>query len=724
MGQPAKSAIGGTESEPQSSPRASLQPLPSGPRAISPALRARRRALLIALAAALLVPLTIRICLVGLERPSLGHRDERVHVQAVQEMYQSGRWWLPTVNGTPYFHKPPFKMWVSLAPVALLGESTRSYRLVDGAAGALTSLFVFLFCVRYLGSVLAGATAVIALLGCYSYIFNHGVRTAVQDSMLVLLCTVALMTGFSVAERVRRTTNGDLPPGTLLRAAMSGAAIGCAVLTKSAAGLMPLIVLGAYALVSGLIRPLLGRARRVTVTIIVLALAIPALYLVPHFIFTPRAFQVMVGQEVVDRATSGFHNKDDALFYYTRLVRDRVAVPPELLLVAVGAALVRAVRRRDARAQFLLVWVVVPIALFSAAPSRLTWYVAPTFPAMAILVGGLVATVTRRLRRDILESEILGARALGRSLACGAVLALAVVGLTRNIDTVLAELRSENAIIPFHAVTSAVQRTNEPVIALDFPPPALQERTYYGMLVPLLTKAASRDEVIERLRQPFSGFVLTSPKHVAELAAIRAPVGYRLLPPHTDRSQWAVALSWTSNPATIGTFSSTRRVIDFGDAEVDELHGLGSRVRSPKHPTLHYLEAAHAAIRLPGDLLLHRFGSELALNFHAVIPREGTLRVYLNEKELLSETIRTGDFKTVRFNAPPGVWQSGDNVLTLALDHADASTLFSDGKSFVALNWLTIRSLMERGGAADGTDEAPATRPAAETVPPADEESD
>lgn len=652
---------------------------------------ARARRPLLLLAAVLLALLTLRICLVGLERPSLGHRDERVHVQAVQEMYQSGQWWLPTVNGQPYFHKPPFKMWLSMVPVALFGESTWSYRLIDGLAGCGTVLLVFILAARMFHTPLAGVVAAIALLGCSSYVFNHGVRTAVQDSMLIFLSTVALGTGFAVARRVERSLarGTELPRGTTLRAAIAGAAIGCGILTKSAAGFMPLIVLGAYALISGLLRPFLRRPfpfdlLRLAGALALPAFLIPAAYFIPHFLFTPRAYEVMIDQEVMDRATSGFHNQHMPFFYLERLGPDAAAVPPALLVLALLFGAVRTIRASDPRCRFLLTWIVVPITAFSLAPSRLTWYIAPTFPAMSVLIGGMAVSALVELRAHVTRL---------RATLGAAVLVLCIVSLGAHLTSVLTALDRMNAEPPilFERVIAEGLRQQATFIDYRFPPVSLREKTYYGMTRPRLISAEEPEQIAPSLQQGRVR-VLTTPDRVPQLAErLPAPTGYRILPPHTDRRGAGVALSWDDAIPPGSPFTPVKTLIDFGDARLPELYGWGRRVGSPAKPTLHYLRGPAAAALIDGDSLRRQLGTKCTLNFGGYLEEETTFRVFLNQTEVFSAPLKAGDFHSAEFDIPPGKWETGKNVLAFVVDHPRAAELLENPRSFVAVNWLSIK---------------------------------
>ena len=61
--------------------------------------------------------------------------DEGRYVGVAWEMMRSGAWLVPTLNGLPYFHKPPLMYWIDASGMWLFGPSAFSARLAP-ALGA------------------------------------------------------------------------------------------------------------------------------------------------------------------------------------------------------------------------------------------------------------------------------------------------------------------------------------------------------------------------------------------------------------------------------------------------------------------------------------------------------------------------------------------------------------------------------------------------------------
>jgi hypothetical protein len=64
-------------------------------------------------------------------------------------------------------------------------------------------------------------------------------------------------------------------------------------------------------------------------------------------------------------------------------------------------------RQRDAGAVLLIVWIVLPFAFFNLVHARLSWYLVPTYPAIAILIGGFVTFALPRWPRTVVVAVCL-----------------------------------------------------------------------------------------------------------------------------------------------------------------------------------------------------------------------------------------------------------------------------------------------------------------------------
>jgi 4-amino-4-deoxy-L-arabinose transferase-like glycosyltransferase len=324
--------------------------------------------------------------------------DEIIHTRVVQEMAHSGSM-VPTLDGRPYFNKPPLKMWLSALVVSIAGESTTTYRILDGLAGAATCLIICLLGLRITGSRMVGLFSALTLATSPIYVLGrHGIRVATQDSALILCCTIAAYLCWNLKTHSSSRKN-TLPDYELI---LLGVIIGCAVLIKSAAGLIPLVSSALTILSDSALRRQF--AVRKVALVLIPAAALPLLYYVPLALLYDQALQHAFGREVIKRAVDGFHNKQSPFFYITALLeanREGIAsfMPPLYSYVALIGGTVLALFSKKARDSltFLLIWAITPLILFSCAQSKLPWYILPALPFLALLCATTIYTVASSL---------------------------------------------------------------------------------------------------------------------------------------------------------------------------------------------------------------------------------------------------------------------------------------------------------------------------------------
>ena len=143
--------------------------------ALSPARRARLAALAFLLGLCALIP--------QLGAAPLGDPSEARYAEAAREMYQSGDWLTPRVNGLIHFTKPPLTYWLGAASFKLLGgPSEFAARLPVALAGAGLCALSALIAMELLGG--AGFFAALLLAGSPAFLIMG--RLFLTDMFLAL----------------------------------------------------------------------------------------------------------------------------------------------------------------------------------------------------------------------------------------------------------------------------------------------------------------------------------------------------------------------------------------------------------------------------------------------------------------------------------------------------------------------------------------------------------
>lgn len=327
--------------------------------------------------------------------------DEPRYAQVAREMLERGDLITPTLGGIPWFEKPPLLYWMMMVSYRLLGVTEYAARLGPALCGLLTAFFVY-WAARAIGDHSDAATinaerGAIARWSALVWLSSLGAigfsRAASFDIVLTMTVTGAF--AFFV-NYLCRTDSSKASKGDAKTALLAGFYLfaGLSTLAKGLIGLV--IVFGVVALYY-IVR--LERPRRGLLTSLIwgipVCLAVAGVWFVPMVSKHGWTFidQFIIQHHFARFVSNKYHHPGPIYFYLPVVVS--LALPWTLGL---GAAIV-SVRRWAWRGQgaldclrvFALVWLVLPIVFFSFSGSKLTAYVLPVLPAIALLVGERIA---------------------------------------------------------------------------------------------------------------------------------------------------------------------------------------------------------------------------------------------------------------------------------------------------------------------------------------------
>jgi Dolichyl-phosphate-mannose-protein mannosyltransferase len=147
-------------------------------------------------------------------------------------MVRTGHWMTPIFLERFMLNKPPLLMWAGGASMRLFGINPLALRLPVLAAGILCCVLIYWW-LRRSQSMAAGIVGVVLLLGMP--VFHSIGRKFMTDTLLTLFVIAAMV-----------IIEADPPWERRWTAVAFGALSGAAVMTKSAAGLLPLLILAVY----------------------------------------------------------------------------------------------------------------------------------------------------------------------------------------------------------------------------------------------------------------------------------------------------------------------------------------------------------------------------------------------------------------------------------------------------------------------------------------------
>jgi 4-amino-4-deoxy-L-arabinose transferase-like glycosyltransferase len=375
---------------------------PRMPQALPP----RAAALLLALAAGLLL---FRLGTVPLLGP-----DEPRYARVAIEMGRAGEWVTPTLQGEPWLEKPPLYYWLAGAAFRFLGENEGAARLPAVLAALLLVGATALVGARLLGAS-SGLHAGFAL-STSLLVFAYG-RAASMDMLLAAWVTLAIglfaLRLFGIAGR--------------LAVPAAFAAMGLATLAKGPLGLLlPALVVFGFALATRDLRPLrLALDPWGLLAFLLVAAPWYAAILADqgrHFV------DVFLLNHNVARFTSSIHNHPGPVVYYVPvLLAGLFPWSGFVLLAFTGLA-----PRRSRVDLFVLLWLVLPLAFFSLAGSKLPGYILPCLAPLALLIGRAAVRLTADDAERPASGTLRAAALVG--LVVGALLAAGPFLLARQGD--------------------------------------------------------------------------------------------------------------------------------------------------------------------------------------------------------------------------------------------------------------------------------------------------
>jgi 4-amino-4-deoxy-L-arabinose transferase-like glycosyltransferase len=316
--------------------------------------------------------------------------DEPRYAQVAREMLARGDLITPTLGGLPWFEKPPLLYWLMMGSYRLFGINEYAARFGPALCGLLSASSVY-----FAGRTAAASEAYFDSqkwedLGPWSalvWLSSLGAIVFSRGASFDIVLTATITTAFCLflAWEVRQRNK-------LLLAGFY-AFVGLSFLAKGLIGyLIPLGVIVIYHLARrrGPSRSLL----KSLVWGIPLALAVAGVWFVPMVLRHGWLFidQFIVQHHFARFVSNKYHHPGPFYFYLPVLIG--LSVPWFMtLLTSLWASRHwnwRGELAIDRLRVFALIWLALPVIFFSFSGSKLTAYILPVLPAVALLAGDRV----------------------------------------------------------------------------------------------------------------------------------------------------------------------------------------------------------------------------------------------------------------------------------------------------------------------------------------------
>ena len=491
-------------------------------------------------------------CLYNISTYSFNPGDSARHSIVVQNMVKSGDYLHPKLfNDEPYYNKPPFKFWIVAAVVHFFGESHFTYRIVDRIIGIIFLLTVFVFTYKLFHSREVAYFSFLTLLGTHILFYGHGIRDTVQDPMMLLLITWALICSWyfykivfskeMLAEKEYRKLN--------ILGISGGVFVGLATVTKNIVGFYPFVILFFFLLINKKLMPMLRKVpRQLILTVGISCLLLP-LYMLSQWEYIHKLIADLFMTEIYYRSTQGFHYVNHNWFYWKLFFARRVVIHPYILLGSLAYAAYRIFKSKDDRVIFILTWAVVPVFLQNLANSKLRWYILPSVPAIAMLAGLFLGNLLNSLKQNCKTYfQRKNFSLLPLIFIQILILCLALDKLSDYIAQVCDDFlpnkrkhaieKTSNEIVEYGL--SHRQKIN---FVYYHQPAMVSNEVFYFSMQPIVAKYAfSLDDLKKIMEEKKVDFVISDTEHYPEVIKLGNPKGFIKFPKDKNRQKAIVVI--------------------------------------------------------------------------------------------------------------------------------------------------------------------------------------
>lgn len=330
------------------------------------------------------------VIVVGIVVRPLTGVDETRYLSVAWEMWQTGDWLVPHLNGASYSHKPVLLFWLIDAAWSMTGVSETAARLIPPVF-ALLSVWLTWCIGRVMWPTASGASARAALVLATTGSFMTSGSLVMFDAMLTAFALAAL---FGV---IKASKSAGFHWWLVV-----GAFTGLGALTKG-----PVILV--HVLPAALLAPLWAEQRprdewlkwyRRCGASLLVAAGVVALWLVPALISAEPAWRDdVLWQQSAGRIASAFAHARP-YWYYVPFIP--LIVWPWAWWPPLWRAVRREIRLSDPAVRFCILWLGSALIIFSAISGKQLHYLLPELPALALLAGRATGALKMSRLRDLI----------------------------------------------------------------------------------------------------------------------------------------------------------------------------------------------------------------------------------------------------------------------------------------------------------------------------------
>ena len=445
--------------------------------------------------------------------------DETRYAQIGQDMLHSGNWVAPHFMGLRYFEKPIAGYWMIAIGQAVFGDNLFGVRIASALSTGLSVWLVWLIAgrlwrdprKRFASTLIYMSFGLVAGQAGYANLDP-------QFTFWVNLSLVAVWFAFDSSTRRAR----------LCAWAVLGLACGMGFMTKGfLAWLLPVLIAVPYALWQRRIKEVLSYGP--LAILVAVAICLPWALAIHHQ--EPDFWQFFFWNEHIRRFSAADAQHTQPWWFYLPILLAAslpwAALLPNTLIDACK-------QRREPVTGFLLLWLLLPLAIFSLSKGKLPTYIMPCLLPLALLMGHAVVLWREQAKGRTLRINGL----LNVLLAVAGLVGLAYLQLSRAVyaNTEVFSLSLAYIVLLGWLLSNALQALR-PLLLWAAPAVGM------GVLVALLPAAMPGVIVNSKMPDQFIA------EHVQELSQARTLLSNDL--------GAASALSWRLGRPEITLYNTT-----------------------------------------------------------------------------------------------------------------------------------------------------------------------
>lgn len=318
--------------------------------------------------------------------------DEARHGASAFEMLKTGN---PLVNTYAYENdywnlKPPLSFWLIGLGYKIAGFNPMGLRIFSAAAAFITVAVTAFFSYYHFGK-LASLISTSILTATTQYMLSHCARTADADSIHVLLFTLAVVFVSFSSKNIKWLY-------------LSGLSFSLAFLNKSWHALSIPVIIGLYLLINKMAPKIRIKEWLVFSAFSLLPILIWGAL---RYTYDGTAFlERMITFDLLSRSSTPLEGHSGNSSYYLSTLQygywHWLLILAGSLVLYLATAYKNPLRSpRNVTALFLL-WVFIPLLLYSYSKTKITWYILPIFPALSICTGALTSKIINSTGKNVL----------------------------------------------------------------------------------------------------------------------------------------------------------------------------------------------------------------------------------------------------------------------------------------------------------------------------------